>query len=176
MAPCKTDQDRKLNNEGWFPGAILRSFEEASHPVHCEKMNLHHINRKQCYFFSNKNANMQTIEISAAAVLEHHLATFVNNDLDGLMNDYTDESELWTENGVIKGREGIRSFFSYAFGLFPKGSTQLQLKKQIVEKDKAFLIWQAESPSVSVPIGVDTFLFEDDKIVYQSTGLMIQPK
>jgi ketosteroid isomerase-like protein len=117
---------------------------------------------------------MQTIEISCATVLEHHLAAFVTNDLNELMRDYTEDAEVWTENGIIKGADAIRAFFAYAFGLFPKGATKFSLKKQMVEGNKAFIIWEAEGPAARVPLGVDTFIFEHDKIVFQSAGLLIQ--
>ena len=119
---------------------------------------------------------MQTLEVSVATVLEHHLAAFVSNDINELMRDYAPDAELWTENGIIKGQDAIRDFFTYAFSLFPQGQTKLGLKKQVVEGNKAFLMWEADSPSVKVPLGVDTFLFEEEKIVFQSAGLLVQPK
>lgn len=118
---------------------------------------------------------MQTVEICCKTVLEHHLAAFASNDLDELMRDYAENAEVWTENGIIKGSEAIRSFFAYAFELFPKGETKLSLRKQVVEGNKAFIMWEAESPAARVPLGVDTFVFHDDKIVFQSAGALIQP-
>ena len=118
---------------------------------------------------------METVEICCETVLEHHLTAFVTNDLNELMRDYADDAEVWTENGIIKGTDAIRSFFAYAFGLFPKGATKLSLRKQLVEGNKAFIMWEAESPAARVPLGVDTFFFRDDKIVFQSAGLLIQP-
>lgn len=117
---------------------------------------------------------MDTVEICCETVLEHHLAAFATNDLNELMRDYAQDAEVWTENGIIKGSDAIRSFFAYAFGLFPKETTTLSLKKQLVEGNKAFIIWEAESPAAKVPLGVDTFIFEHDKIVFQSAGLLIQ--
>ena len=119
---------------------------------------------------------MQTLEISVATVLEHHLAAFVTNDINELMRDYAPDAEVWTENGIIKGSDAIRDFFKYAFSLFPQGETKLGIKQQVVEGNKAFLMWEAEGPSVKVPLGVDTFLFEEDKIVFQSAGLLLQQK
>ena len=119
---------------------------------------------------------MQTLEISAATVLEHHLSAFVNNDVNEIMRDYNEDAEVWTENGILKGRDAIRSFFIGAFGLFPFGKTEFELKKQIVEGNTAFILWRAESPSLMVPMGVDTFIFKDDKIILQTAGVLVQPK
>lgn len=118
---------------------------------------------------------MEAVEICCATVLEHHLAAFTANDLDEVMRDYAEDAEVWTEQGIIKGPDAIRSFFAAAFGLFPEGATKLSLKKQLVENNKAFIMWEAESPVAKVPLGVDTFVFRDDKIVFQSAGLLMQP-
>ena len=71
---------------------------------------------------------MQTLEITSETVLQHHLAAFGNNDLNELIKDYTEESEVWTPDGAIVGLKAISSFFSYAFTLFPKDKTKLEIK------------------------------------------------
>ena len=44
-------------------------------------------------------------------VLMHHLTAFGNNDLEEILKDYTQQSELLTPNGPLKGLEEIQSFF-----------------------------------------------------------------
>ena len=74
---------------------------------------------------------MQTLQITSESVFQHHLEALGNNDLNELIKDYTEESEVWTPDGAIVGLKAISSFFSYAFTLFPKDKTKLEIKKMI---------------------------------------------
>jgi len=119
---------------------------------------------------------MQTLPIDSEIVFQHHLEAFGNNDINELMSDYSEESELWTPDGAIVGLEAISSFFSYAFTLFPKGKTQLEVKKIIVKDDKVYLVWNADSPIVNVPFATDSFIIKEGKILWQSTALQMALK
>ena len=119
---------------------------------------------------------MQTLQVTAQATLEHHLDAFGKNDINEIMEDYIEESEVWTQEGAIKGLEAIRAFFSYAFTLFPTDSTRLNVKQMIVNDHKAYIVWSAENATISVPIGTDSFEIEDGKIVWQSAAFQIIKK
>ena len=119
---------------------------------------------------------MQTLQATAQTTLEHHLDAFGKNDIEAIMDDFTEESEVWTQEGAIKGLEAIRAFFSYAFTLFPKDSTRLDLKQMIVDKNKAYIVWTAENAMITVPIGTDSFEIEDGKILWQSAAFQIVQK
>ena len=119
---------------------------------------------------------MQTLQVTVQTTLEHHLEAFGKNDLDEIMEDFTEQSEVWTPEGAIVGLEAISSFFSYAFTLFPKESTRLDIKKMIVKGNKAYIVWNAESAKINVPIGTDSFEIEDGKILWQSTAIQMIPK
>ncbi len=106
----------------------------------------------------------------------HHLEAFGKNDIEAIMDDFTEESEVWTQEGAIKGMDAIRAFFSYAFTLFPKDSTRLDLKQMIVDKNKAYIVWSAETAMITVPIGTDSFEIEDGKILWQSAAFQIIQK
>jgi hypothetical protein len=92
------------------------------------------------------------------------------------LNDYTEQSEIWTPEGAIVGLEAISAFYSYAFTLFPKSSTRLDIKKMIVKENKLYIVWDADSPVVNVPFGTDTFLIKDGKILWQTTAFQIIQK
>src|SRR4051794_27055955 len=100
---------------------------------------------------------MATSELSAETVIQHHLQALGQNELEELLKDYTEQSELWTQNGIIAGLESIASFFSYAFTLFPKDKTSFEIKKMIAKDDKAYLLWTADSPIITVPFATDCF-------------------
>lgn len=108
-------------------------------------------------------------------VLNHHLTAFAEANVDEIMKDYDEVSELMTPDGVMKGLNAIRSFFEGAFKIIPKGSA-MNLKQMIIRDNLAYLAWSCESPFVSVPLGTDTFIVENDKIVTQTLAAHIIPK
>lgn len=119
---------------------------------------------------------METTQITAESVFLHHLDSLGNNDLDDLMKDYTEHSEIWTPDGEIVGLAAISSFFSYAFTLFPKGKTSLELKKMTTKGNKVYIIWTADSPVVTVSFATDCFEIKEGKIVWQSTAFQLKQK
>lgn len=119
---------------------------------------------------------MQTLQMTAKETFQHHLEAFGKNDIDELMNDYTEYSEVWTPEGPIAGLDAISSFFTYAFTLFPKDATSLEIKQMIVKGDKLYVVWNADSPIVNVPIGTDSFEIIDGKILWQTTAIHVIQK
>ena len=119
---------------------------------------------------------METVTLTKTEeILDHHLFAFVENDIDELMKDYTEESELLTPQGAMKGVNAIRSFFQEVFKILPKG-TAMEMKQHFIRDGVAYVYWSAESPFVSIPLGTDTFVMEDDKILVQTLAAQIIPK
>ena len=98
------------------------------------------------------------------AVLDHHLAALLVGDLDGLMEDYTDDSVFVSNlGGVVKGSDSIRSMF--AAGADMSGWEQLMAH---VEGEAAFITWKVEG----VVTGTDTFVVRDGKIALQTAYIV----
>ena len=108
-------------------------------------------------------------------VIEHHLSAFGQNDLQGVLSDYTDESIILTPDATIKGLAEIEPFFAGLFEGFPTDGTDFSLDKMTVENEIAYIIWHATTPSLDVPFGTDTFVVEDGKIVRQTFAGVINP-
>lgn len=115
------------------------------------------------------------IQTNIQAVLHHHLSAFIEADVNEIIKDFTEESELLTPDGALKGLNAIRSFFEEVFKIIPKGST-LDMKQMIVRDNVAYLAWTCESSFVSIPLGTDSFIMENDKILYQTLAAHIIPK
>jgi len=119
---------------------------------------------------------MSTVQVTRTEeILNHHVSAFVETDLDEIMRDYTTNSELLTLQGPVKGLGGIRSFFEEIFKIAPKGST-FDLKQMLIRDNMAYIVWAGESSFVSIPFGADTFIMENDKILFQCLGAHIVPK
>jgi hypothetical protein len=108
-------------------------------------------------------------------ILNHHVSAFIDADVNEILKDFTEESEVFTPNGALKGLNAIASFFEEIFKIVPKGST-LEMKQTIIRDNIAYIVWGGESSFVNVPLGMDTFIIENDKIMYQTLVAQIVPK
>jgi hypothetical protein len=108
-------------------------------------------------------------------ILNHHLSAFLQADVHEILKDYTEESELLTPDGPMKGLDAISSFFEEAFKLVPKESS-LVPKQMIVRDNVGYVAWSGETPTVQIPLGTDTFVIENDKILYHTLAVHMLPK
>ncbi len=103
-------------------------------------------------------------------VLEHHWKTFKENDLEGVMADYTEESILITPDTTYKGLEAIRNNFISAFEAFPAEQDPLTLNKSVVVKDVGYILWEASTDNFELRFATDTFIIRNGKIIRQTYG------
>ena len=121
---------------------------------------------------------MDTVQLTFTAeeVVDHHFNAFLKNDVDEIMKDYVDESEIWNSEGRIQGLEAIAGFFAYAFSVLPKKGTQFGIKQKIVKGDWVYFAWNADSPVISIPTGADTFVVKHGKILLQTVATHLMSK
>lgn len=103
-------------------------------------------------------------------VLDHHWQTFRDNDLEGVMEDYTEESILITPDTTYKGLDAIRQNFILAFEAFPAEENPLTLNKSVVVEDVGYILWEASTPEFELLFATDTFIIRDGKIIRQTYG------
>lgn len=107
-------------------------------------------------------------------VLNHHLQAFGENNIDALMEDYTEESVVVAPDSTYKGLEAIRGLFSAMVPMFPPDGTEFTLDKMEVNDDIAYIVWHAKTPVVNVSIGTDTYVIENGKIEYQTFAAAVE--
>ena len=117
---------------------------------------------------STDSANTEIDEVQTKAVLDHHWETFLSNDLDGVMEDYTAESILITPNGVYRGLEEIRGNFVNAFKAFPTQGANLTLNNSLAVEDVGYILWEADTPDFNLTYATDTFIIRNGKIIRQT--------
>ena len=117
-----------------------------------------------------KNAEEKGIIIDDASrfIVMHHLGSFQDNDLEAVVSDYTNESILVTQDATYKGPEEIKGFFAALMNHFPKQKSSFELDKVVVNNDLVYIVWHANTPSLEVSFGTDTFIVKNGKI-YQQT-------
>jgi ketosteroid isomerase-like protein len=107
-------------------------------------------------------------------VFQHHAEALGAEDLDGIVEDYSDDAVFITKDGVLRGKDGIRQAFTDLIGQIPQASWNI--KSAVYEGDHMLLHWAAESANTRVDDGVDTFMFRDGLIVMQTVNATYTPK
>lgn len=126
-----------------------------------------------------KNANATHAPVlnnSTKDVVMNHLNSFIANNLDAVISDYTSSSVLITQEATYTGPEEIRLFFAALMQHFPTGKSNFELDKLEVQEDMAFIIWHATTPSLEVLLGTDTFIIKAGKIQQQTFAGQIKLK
>ncbi len=113
---------------------------------------------------------------STKDVVDHHLKSFGDGDLKGILSDYAPGAVLFTPEGPLRGIDAIRSLFQAMLVEFGKPGTVFSLKQQFVEGDYAYILWTAETADNAYELGTDTFVVRESKIVIQSFAGRIVPK
>ncbi len=110
---------------------------------------------------------------SASAVLEHHLQAVGAGNLDEIVADYTADAVIYTVNGPVRGTAEIRDFFAILPDLLPPGFWEnFKMVRQDVEGEIAFIVWSSEP---AFPLGTDTFIIRDGRIVAQTFAAHMVP-
>jgi ketosteroid isomerase-like protein len=111
---------------------------------------------------------------STEQVVQDHIMALIGGDMVKLMADYADDAVLLTLDGGFVGKAAIQAFFEGTL----KGMPNLEFSpgQTAVEGDTLLVTWSAESETVSIPQGVDTFVVRDDKIQRQTAWSPVVPK
>jgi ketosteroid isomerase-like protein len=109
-----------------------------------------------------------TTDQATRDIIMHHLRSFRDNDLEGVMSDYTGESVLITQMATYAGPDEIRGFFTDLMTHFPKQGSNFKLDKLIADDELAYIVWHANTPSLDVALGTDTFFLKEGKIFRQT--------
>ncbi|MBT3943746.1 MAG: nuclear transport factor 2 family protein [Chloroflexi bacterium] len=114
--------------------------------------------------------------MSTESVLGHHLGAIMAGDVDAILEDFTEDSVLFTPDGPVRGLDALREMFTgLVTELLPPGS-DLKLIDQSIEGEVGYVAWSGSSEKYDFPIGTDTFVVKNDKIVVQTFAAKIDPK
>jgi hypothetical protein len=106
-------------------------------------------------------------------IFEHHGAVLVAGDIDGIVDDYSDDALVITPSGVMRGKDGVRQAFEGLLGDLPDAAWEIPT--QVFEDDILFIEWSATSEKARVRDGVDTFVFRDGLIRVQTVRYTLEP-
>ena len=102
---------------------------------------------------------------STQATLDHHLQA-MGEGIDALMQDYTEDSVVITPDATLRGLAEIRAFGTAFLEALPAGFWDtFKINRTEVAGEVAYILWEAKP---SFPLGTDTYVVRDGKIVYQT--------
>jgi ketosteroid isomerase-like protein len=124
----------------------------------------------------NPNSQEDCTMTTMTEVLNRHLESFGEGDLNGILSDYAPGAVLFTPDGPLRGVEAIRPFFEALIEEFGKPGSVFRLTQQSVEGDHGYILWSAETADNVYELGADMFVVQDGKITAQSFAGKITPK
>ena len=107
-------------------------------------------------------------------VFAHHGSTLGGGDLDGILEDYSDDAILIVQSQVYRGKDGARQVFTQLLDDVPEAEWDLST---VFADDVLYLEWSAVATGVGrrVDDGIDTFVFRDGPIRVQTVRYKVQP-
>jgi len=114
--------------------------------------------------------------VLTSEVLDRHLKSFAEHDLDGVLADYSSDAVLFVPTGPLKGPDAIKPLFQSLISEFRKPGASFTLQQRSIEGDHAYIVWTAETADNSYELATDTFVVRDGKIVAQSFAAKVRPK
>lgn len=105
---------------------------------------------------------------TTSQVIDNHLKSFKERDLDGILADYAPGAVLFTPEATLRGHGPIRGLFVDMLKEFDQPGARFRLARREVDGDHAFILWTAETPDKVYELGTDTFVVRNGRIVVQS--------
>ena len=107
-------------------------------------------------------------------VFAHHGSTLGGGDLEGILEDYSDDAVLIVQSQVYRGKDGARQVFAQLLAEVPEAEWNLST---VFAEDVLYLEWSADAKTVGrrVDDGIDTFIFSDGQIRVQTVRYTVQP-
>ena len=85
-------------------------------------------------------------------VLDQHLRCFGENDLDGVLADYSSDAVLFIPGNPLKGSDAIKPFSQAFFSEFAKPGASFSMRQRQVEGDYAYILWQKQQTIRTKPL------------------------
>jgi ketosteroid isomerase-like protein len=114
--------------------------------------------------------------VSTSDVLDRHLKSFAEYDVDRVVADYSSDAVFFVPSGPLKGPDAIKPFFEALISEFSKPGSSFTMQLRCIEGDHAYILWTAETADNSYEFATDTFTVRNGKIIAQSFAAKIKPK
>src|SRR3954447_6909031 len=113
---------------------------------------------------------MSTESSVTETVVRNHLQTFLEQkSITAILNDYDENARFFSEAKVYRGKQEIHGFFVDFLDSLPAGAYDtFSLRSLRVDGNIVYITW---SIGRDVPLGTDTFVVDNGKIVSQTFAM-----
>ena len=117
---------------------------------------------------------MNTQSSVTETVVRNHLQAFLEQKgIAAILNDYDENARFYSEAKIYQGKQEIHGFFSNFINSLPAGAIdRFSLRSLQVDGDIAYITW---SVGADIPMGTDTFVVGNGKIVSQTFAMYAVP-
>jgi hypothetical protein len=107
-------------------------------------------------------------------VVSNHLQAFLEQkSIAAIVSDYDHDAHFYSEAKVYRGRQEISAFFEDFLGSLPaRAIERFTLRSMQVDRSIAYITW---SVGGDIPLGTDTFVVDNGKIIYQTFAMYAVP-
>jgi hypothetical protein len=125
---------------------------------------------------TSESENQTNSTNSTKDVIENHIRSFREGNLDALLDYFAPDAVLFTHSGTLRGRSEIKNLFQHLLDEFEELDASETVRTAIFDGEYAYLIWSGETPYNRYEFATDTFIVRNGKIVAQSFAAKITPK
>jgi ketosteroid isomerase-like protein len=97
----------------------------------------------------------------------HHIGAWERRDVTAILSDYSADALILVNGKEFRRSQAIGSLFNQLFGLFGRAERHV-IDPAIVEPGLVYITWNARIDGHEHPVGTDTFMIRDSKIIYQT--------
>jgi ketosteroid isomerase-like protein len=117
---------------------------------------------------------MNTQSSVTEAVVRNHLQAFLEQKgIAAILSDYDENARFYSEAKIYQGRQEIHGFFVDFIRSLPTGAVDhFALRSLRVDGNVAYITW---SVGDDIPLGTDTFVIGNGKIVSQTFAMYAVP-
>jgi hypothetical protein len=117
---------------------------------------------------------MSTESSVTETVVRNHLQAFLEQKgITAILNDYDEHARFFSEAKFYEGKQAIQSFFVDFIGSLPAEAYDIfSLRSLRVDGNIVYITWSIGS---DVPLGTDTFVVDNGKIVSQTFAMYAVP-
>ena len=103
-------------------------------------------------------------------IVRNHLQAFVEQKgIDAILSDYDEDARFHSEARTYNGKREISDFFESFIASLPSGAPgRFSLRSLRVDGELAYITWSAGR---EIPLGTDTFVVRNGKIVSQTFAM-----
>ena len=107
-------------------------------------------------------------EAMTGAVLDRHMEAFGTGKVEVILSNYAPDAVIVMPGGAKRGHAEIKGLFEAILAEFGQPGVTFVVDHRTVANEVAQIVWHAETAKAVYPIGSDTFVVRDGKIVAQT--------